>query len=589
MNTQSNNKNNDQGYRRSTRVRTTVKPFSPCARSGNLSENDSDESNTDSDCSFSSRYKNKSSGCTSLKNKGSLKSNDDDYNESSTESDPLSSSDSEDSCSDNQAETTTFNSKKNIKRKTKIAGSNAQPVRKKSRNNIIERKKKPVISDATRNKKKESSKHQRQFQKQAKEKKERGEQLNYKEKEAILKHKRASLVRSKYRKNKTAELNKLCESGNSSAIEEKKRRAMKQVEYNKRSLAKRKKEDINKAVKKALEEKGNEKPMNDESSYSDEDEQYGKTQFLSIGKHENTNMLIQSMTFESYRKHYCEGVKSFKLHDRECTCQSTSKFRDMMGTTEISGSFIFPEVKNIDNAYVALTDIRKAHNQMELEEDIVKNVIHKCHDKTLSFSVAQCILLNRANKCQNGMTCISSVEIQVMDSIIQLQQRQVLEKKKSGKKLYHDHATYLHAMDKKKIFTYYNQPKSANNNVNLDWIVNDVSKQQNLRNIRGRIEIEIGHHLKEAITGLTRHVLKTSNYILVTIFEKRVRNQRTWKVDIPGGKRKLGETPHQCVLRETEEETSIIIGGQVEPYFQIIDGCNRYYCFNAFAVLEKMT
>lgn len=76
---------------------------------------------------------------------------------------------------------------------------------------------------------------------------------------------------------------------------------------------------------------------------------------------------------------------------------------------------------------------------------------------------------------------------------------------------------------------------------------------------------------------------------MVTIFEKRVNNQKTWKVDIPGGKRKLGETPHECVLRETEEETSIIIGEQVEPYFQIIDGCNKYYLFNAFAVLEKIT
>ena len=60
------------------------------------------------------------------------------------------------------------------------------------------------------------------------------------------------------------------------------------------------------------------------------------------------------------------------------------------------------------------------------------------------------------------------------------------------------------------------------------------------------------------------------------------KNSLIWKVDIPGGKRYLGETSLQCAIRETEEETSLVIDEKwldslVEDDISESFRQNRYY------------
>lgn len=608
MNTErSNNASCDLGVRRSTRNRKAVQPFSPSDGIDKKNNRNSTQNNTESNCSSKSHSKNRSLGCEDSVNSYHDKSHDNISSGSSTESDSSSTSGSEDNSSDSEAELSDFSTEQgkrtSRKRKLKPQQRKIQPPRKKQRiqkpSKSQFRKRKP--NEEERKRKKEWFQSDKELKKRAKEKQLKGEKLNHKEHEAILRMNRDSKKRKVYRKKRSENLKKQCEEGNEVAIYEKKKQINKQVEYNRKSLAKRQQEKIDEAVNKIVKKKIDEAVSNALNAYknvcdtkendsdSGDDEEYGKTQFLSISRVRDTPvMLYESLTFDSYRNIYCQEVRSFKLHESCCDCKSTKHFREMLGPTDIYGNFLTPQDENLCNAYAAVTDSKKTHNQLELEREIVKNVIDKCSDNTITFSAAQCVLSTRVNRSQNGMMCIVAKESEDMDVLVQLQQAKVLEKKRNGEALHHDHVTYTHAMSVAKMRDYYDQPKSANNTKSFNWLVAEVLE----RNKKGRhrnVDVEIGHHLKEAFVGAPKHLLKFSKYILITIFEETVDRRRNWKVDIPGGKRKLGETPHNCALRETNEETSIVISEEIKLIGQVIQDCNLYVLMNATDVIANIT
>jgi ADP-ribose pyrophosphatase YjhB (NUDIX family) len=48
--------------------------------------------------------------------------------------------------------------------------------------------------------------------------------------------------------------------------------------------------------------------------------------------------------------------------------------------------------------------------------------------------------------------------------------------------------------------------------------------------------------------------------MIMFVYEKvKGKNINYWTLDIPGGKRYLGETALKCAIHETEEETSVIL------------------------------
>ena len=54
-----------------------------------------------------------------------------------------------------------------------------------------------------------------------------------------------------------------------------------------------------------------------------------------------------------------------------------------------------------------------------------------------------------------------------------------------------------------------------------------------------------------------------------------------FNLEIPGGKRRLGESTYQCAMRETEEETSIssefYSSIEYNKHFKAFDHVNKYY------------
>ena len=65
------------------------------------------------------------------------------------------------------------------------------------------------------------------------------------------------------------------------------------------------------------------------------------------------------------------------------------------------------------------------------------------------------------------------------------------------------------------------------------------------------------HHFKQVKAIAQTHEIVTVNYVMVMNTYNRLTGNIDF--DIPGGKRRLGESSFDCAIRETEEETSLAL------------------------------
>jgi len=93
-------------------------------------------------------------------------------------------------------------------------------------------------------------------------------------------------------------------------------------------------------------------------------------------------------------------------------------------------------------------------------------------------------------------------------------------------------------------------------------------------------QVTIGHHLRTAIQLFKD---QSNLFLFTTIVEKNKTFGTELEMDIPGGKRHLGESSLKCAIRETLEETSLVI----EQSWLLNDGKpmngkDSDECYNAF-------
>ena len=67
-----------------------------------------------------------------------------------------------------------------------------------------------------------------------------------------------------------------------------------------------------------------------------------------------------------------------------------------------------------------------------------------------------------------------------------------------------------------------------------------------------KYDLVIGHHLSEALDIMKMHKMG-NRFAMITVNVKGDEVQ----IDLPGGKRHMGENTKDCAIRETEEETSL--------------------------------
>ena len=87
--------------------------------------------------------------------------------------------------------------------------------------------------------------------------------------------------------------------------------------------------------------------------------------------------------------------------------------------------------------------------------------------------------------------------------------------------------------------------------------------------------VSIGHHLHSVLEIMRRQKMKEM-FVMVLV---EVRSSE-FRLDLPGGKRRLGEDTFKCAIRETEEESSLDVNSLQYEKNEYTDQANSYFFIN---------
>jgi len=183
---------------------------------------------------------------------------------------------------------------------------------------------------------------------------------------------------------------------------------------------------------------------------------------------------------------------------------------------------------------------------------------------------------------RNGFVAIISNSYNELQSTITSARKSTLIKQSNGKKLHADHAHFICAIKLSSLYSLLSAGKTRSKN---EMVTKDILMQ--IRNDGGvdclssemtnestsSVQIKMGHHLTSLLWLLQDDKQKSSNnnvkYIMTMGY---IDSSHAIELDLPGGKRHLGETTLQGVIREVEEECSLQIG-----YDWLVGNVSRRY------------
>jgi len=278
----------------------------------------------------------------------------------------------------------------------------------------------------------------------------------------------------------------------------------------------------------------------------------------------NRNLHIITDDF-SKLVHESQAVR-YKVHRPGCNCSKVSKLFLSNLQKPKEGFLVLPDVKTAQSIFVGGTG---TFNSFPLDplghEQSLKDLIfpsprnHTRSGTSIKVSCASCIL----DLEPNGFVCIASSnksEIEKAKDIAQLAKETALQ---SGASLHPDHAHYICILrqdilrESANVSSYKSPRKSKEKPIQMNAELKNDLRSQHVC-LQEDDTVEIGHHLC-TMMGILKDQRIHCKYIF-TIVTKSIKEKRTiYEVDLPGGKRHLGETSFDCAVRETLEETSLAI------------------------------
>ena len=235
-------------------------------------------------------------------------------------------------------------------------------------------------------------------------------------------------------------------------------------------------------------------------------------------------------------------IIKYIAHKPNCKCIEVSK--RLLGLFGCNSLIVLPENNTIRNTFICsnTSSFQFQNNQLETEillRDVIfsNNAIDK---KTIKVRCAKCLLAT----VPNGFACIFGTKEKVEEVI---SNAEAARDKDRNDDLHHDHADFLFPV---KVQNLRSGVRRSNKSLFED-IVNE--KKTSHREKNQGDTFEFGHHLS-AIRDA-----KLQNNVYVMIMFTYDEKSKCWNLDLPGGKRHLGEKTKECVRRETEEESSAVI------------------------------
>jgi hypothetical protein len=202
--------------------------------------------------------------------------------------------------------------------------------------------------------------------------------------------------------------------------------------------------------------------------------------------------------------------------------------------------------------------------------------------RSFKATCASCLL----DEVPNGFVCVASSHPKTVD-MAQDWARQRAEEKRSAAALHSDHAHYVCSLSQPTMSQVLYHARTRQQTRDAASQIMQQFIKQGLPAQVGET-VELGHHLKSLLQLSSRSTTSSSRqkdahnyqYWLVLVYDDRTKGGY-WTIDLPGGKRHLGETTFQCAMRETEEEISLRIDetwkNEENPRSGRPDTVNAYY------------
>jgi hypothetical protein len=281
--------------------------------------------------------------------------------------------------------------------------------------------------------------------------------------------------------------------------------------------------------------------------------------------------------------------EKFKVHKPGCMCPKMKSLRERISdhSPQLQGLVVVPDsgAKFLPHVFLhpvsenANLEDKEALLSMELR---LKDVIFPENAPTpdIKVSCASCLL----EHIPNGFVCINSNARSRVESARDLAQRNASALLEAGKKLHADHAHHVVVLDSKHLpaASGASRGKKQRHNENLNHmkVLREMLENEGI-DMAPVTSIVLGHHIKSLLQMMKRKEF----YFLAIVFENKLNDGSLGiEIDLPGGKRHLGEGSFDCAIRETLEETSLLVDirwhkgdGQPLKNTSRDDFCNSFY------------
>lgn len=296
---------------------------------------------------------------------------------------------------------------------------------------------------------------------------------------------------------------------------------------------------------------------------------------------------------------FLEMVESFrfKVHKPGCQCSKVKNIRERNslanGCDELHRSLIVvpdcggrflpaaylypvPEAAGNDTSATLLTHELK-----------LKDVIFPPDGPSpdIKVSCAACLL----EGVPNGFSCVNSTTSRIAVEYARDEARKNAQSlRDSGKKLHADHADEVVILESKLLRSVARSPSGKKGGPQSPSIDDHKALRDHLEeegmDMTDVKRINLGHHIQSLL-----RTMKNKDYFFLAIAFRDELVQQHYHVvsielDLPGGKRHLGESSFDCAIRETLEETSLLIddtwhAGDGMPLKNASndDFCNAFY------------
>lgn len=208
-----------------------------------------------------------------------------------------------------------------------------------------------------------------------------------------------------------------------------------------------------------------------------------------------------------------------------------------------------------------------------VSSDVDGEDITRIDETSFKLSCASCLL--KAHE-PNGFCLIASSSADLVDTVRDRSRSNQRKREESGLVLHQDHAHFVARLPRSSLWNLHRSKTRAQKGSAVDEILGHLSNQD-IDAVKDPEKftngIELGHHLLSVLSLSGR----SDDFWFVMGYD----DHKSLELDLPGGKRHLGETSLEGAIRETEEETSLLwdaswVTGVLQSTKRS-DGGNRYF------------